>query len=170
MKKLAILFVILAGYTVTANAQGAAVFATASSKAVVITPITIAKTTDLVLGTLAVSATTGGTLVMDATGGRTSTLGVTLPVNSGSPTAAVFHVTGLDGSTFAITLPGTISLSDGASHTMNLGSFVSSPSSTGTLSGGAADISVGGTLTVAAAQAAGTYTNAAGLQVTVNYN
>lgn len=167
MKKLALLLVVLAGYTVTTFAQ---VSASASSTAAVITPIAISKTTDLNFGTLAVSPTVAGTLVMTPAGSRSITGGVTLPAVTGTVTAAVFHVTGLGTSTFAITLPGTITLSDGGSATMSLGSFTSTPSATGALVGGALDVNVGGTLTVAAGQTAGTYTNAAGLAVTVNYN
>ena len=167
MKKLDILFVVLAGYSVTSMAQ---VSATASSTAAVITPIAISKTQDLNFGTLAVSPTVAGTLAISPAGTRTPTGGVTLPAVTGTVTPAIFHVTGLGTSSFAITLPGSITLDDGSSHTMSLGTFVSTPSGTGSLVGGALDVNVGGTLTVTAAQAAGTYTNAAGLQVTVNYN
>jgi hypothetical protein len=51
-----------------------------------------------------------------------------------------------------------------------VGSFVSTPSSTGSLVGGTATVTVGATLTVPANAPAGTYTNASDLTVTVNYN
>ena len=168
MKKLAFLFIAIAGFAVTSNAQ---VSATAASSATIITPIAIAKTADLNFGNLSVSPTIAGTIVLTPGGVRNAAGGVTLPAVTGTVSAASFTVTGLGTSTFAITLPGTITLSDvGLLHTMSLGSFTSTPSSTGTLAAGSATVTVGGTLTVAAAQAAGTYTNAAGLSVTVNYN
>jgi hypothetical protein len=53
---------------------------------------------------------------------------------------------------------------------MTVENFVSTPSNTGALNNGTQVIKVGATLNVAAAQPAGTYTNASGLFVTVNYN
>ncbi len=54
---------------------------------------------------------------------------------------------------------------------MAVGTFVSSPATTGTLSsGGTQTLKVGATHSVAAAQTAGVYTNATGVPVTVNYN
>jgi len=53
---------------------------------------------------------------------------------------------------------------------MTVNSFISNPSATGTLSSGSQTLQVGGTLNVAAAQAAGTYTNTTDMTVTVNYN
>jgi len=52
-----------------------------------------------------------------------------------------------------------------------VGTFVSTPAATGALSaGGTQTVLVGATLNLSAATAAGSYTNAAGLTVTVNYN
>jgi len=54
---------------------------------------------------------------------------------------------------------------------MTVNAFTSNPSGTGTLSsGGTQTLNVGATLNVAAAQTAGTYTNATGVAVSVNYN
>jgi len=54
---------------------------------------------------------------------------------------------------------------------MTVNAFTSSPSATGLLSsGGSQTLTVGATLNVAAGQMAGTYTNASGVPVTVNYN
>jgi hypothetical protein len=53
---------------------------------------------------------------------------------------------------------------------MTVNAFSSNPSGTGTLTGGSEVLNVGATLNVGAAQPAGTYTNAAGFTVTVNYN
>ncbi len=53
---------------------------------------------------------------------------------------------------------------------MTVDTFTSTPSGTGSLAGGSQTLSVGATLHVAAAQAAGTYTSATPFTVTVNYN
>jgi len=167
MKKLIALFaaiVLVSGFT-TVSAQ---VTATATGSATIITPIAISKTTDMNFGNLAVS-TAPGTIVLAPAGTRTKTGGVTLPAVTGTFGAAVFHVTGSTGSTYSITLPSTYIISDGASHNMTIDTFTSTPSSTGTLTGGAQDIQVGATLNVAGSQVAGTYTST-GFPVTVNYN
>jgi spore coat protein U-like protein len=168
MKNLIALFaaiVLVSGFT-TVSAQ---VTATATGSAIVITPIAISKTTDMNFGTLAVS-TAPGTVVLTTASTRTQTGGVTLPAVKGTVAAAVFHVTGLTGSTYAITLPSTYSINDGASHTMTIDTFTSTPSATGTLTAGAQDIQVGATLNVSGSQVAGTYTSNTGFPVTVNYN
>jgi hypothetical protein len=68
-------------------------------------------------------------------------------------------------------LPSSATLTDGSSHTMSVGSFVSSPSSTGTIgSGGTQTLNVGATLSVSAGQTPGTYTSSTAVPVTVNYN
>jgi len=75
----------------------------------------------------------------------------------------------LGSSTYSITLPTTYTITSGANN-MTVTTFTSTPSGTGTLSGGTQTVNVGATLSVAASQAAGTYTNGTGFPVTVNYN
>jgi hypothetical protein len=149
------------------NAQ---VSATATTSATIITPIAITKTVDMNFGNVAVSPTIAGTVVLAPAGTRTKTGGVTLPAVAGTVTAASFNVTGLGTSTYAITLPGTITLAGVPSGTMTVGTFISTPSGTGALTAGVQTLLVGATLNVAAAQAAGVYTNTTDLTVTVNYN
>ncbi len=159
--------VIMLAFGTIANAQSTA---TATATATVITPISIAKTADMSFGNLAVQAATGGTVVLAPAGTRTSTSGVTLPVAAGTVTAAAFTITGSGSSTYAITLPSSVTLTRASgSETMAASSFTSNPSATGTLSSGTQNISVGATLTVAAGQVAGTY-NSGNFNVTVNYN
>jgi hypothetical protein len=148
----------------------AQVSATATTSANIITPIAITKTVDMNFGNIAVSPTVAGTVVLVPAGTRTATGGVTLPAVAGTVTAASFAVTGLGTSTYAITLPGSITLNGTPSGTMTLGTFVSTPSGTGVLSAGAQTLLVGGTLIVGAGQAAGVYTNTTNMTVTVNYN
>lgn len=144
--------------------------ANAISSATIITPLLITKTADMNFGTVAVSTTVAGTVTLAPAGTRTPNGGVSLPAVTGSPLAASFSVTGLGTSTYAITLPTTLNLTDGASHTMTVDGFLSTPSGTGALVGGAQTITVGATLHVSAAQAAATYSNATGFPVTVCYN
>jgi hypothetical protein len=156
-----------------ANSSFAQATATASASAIIITPITITKNVDMAFGNIAVSASSGGTVILAPAGTRTTggAGGVTLPATAGTVAAADFTVAGTPDYTYAITLPGTVTLSDGSGHTMSVDGFTSTPSETGTLSsGGTQDLTVGATLSVTAAQASGTYTNATGVPVTVNYN
>ena len=168
MKKVLVLAIVVLGFAASSFAQ---VTATASTTATILTPIAITKTVDMNFGNIAVSPTIAGTVVLPTSGVRTLTGGVTLPVVTGTVTAATFNVTGDGTSTYSITLPSAaITLNGVPSGTMTVQNFVSNPSGTGTLTAGAQTIKVGATLNVGAAQAAGTYTNAAGLFVTVNYN
>ncbi len=172
MKNIAKSLVIAAIAIVSANSSFAQASATASASATIVTPITIVKNTDMNFGNVAVSATIPGTVVLAPAGTRTTGGGggVTLPATTGTVAAAQFTVSGTANYTYAITLPTTKTITSGA-NTMTVDNFTSTPSGTGTLSGaGSQTLTVGATLNVAAAQAAGTYTNASGVPVTVNYN
>jgi hypothetical protein len=168
VKAIATAAIIIAG----SNASFAQATATAAASATIITPITIAKTVDMNFGNLAVSATLAGTAVLAPAGTRTTggAGGVTLPATVGTVTAATFTVSGQASYTYAITLPSTATITS-SGNTMTVNAFTSSPSATGLLSsGGSQTLTVGATLNVAAGQMAGTYTNASGVPVTVNYN
>ena len=144
--------------------------ATASTTAVLVTPISISKTTDMHFGTVAGSATSG-TVVLDYSDGRTTTGGVSLPSGSTLQKTAVFAVTGEGTSTFSISIPSSpITLAGSVSGSMTVGNFVADLGSSGTLVAGSKNIKVKATLNVGANQPAGTYTNASDLFVTVNYN
>ena len=159
---------ILLGFAFSANAQ-TGVSASAATSATIITPIAISKTADMSFGNIAIN-NNAGTVVLAPAGTRSATGGVTLPSTTGSISAASFSVTGASGYTFSITLPSSVTLTGSESGSMVVNSFTSTPSSSGTLSGGAATVLVGATLNLEASQAAGTYTNASDLVVTVNYN
>ena len=156
MKNLLVLAIIVLGFAATSFAQ---VTATASTTATIITPIAIEKDVDMNFGNIAVSPTLGGTVVLPTSGSRTKTGGVTLPVVTGTVSAASFTVTGEGNSTYSITLPSSAITLTGPSGTMTVENFVSTPSNTGTLNSGTQEVKVGATLNVGAAQAAGTYTN-----------
>lgn len=158
---------ILAGLTTGAKAQSTA---TASTTAVLVTPISIVKTTDMHFGTVAASAT-AGTVALDYADGRTATGGASLPAGSTLQKTAVFDVTGEGTSGFSISIPGSpITLNGSVSGSMTVSGFQSNLGASSTLVGGAKTIKVKATLNVGANQAAGTYTNASDLFVTVNYN
>jgi len=149
------------------NAQSTA---TASTTAVLVTPISISKTTDMHFGTVAASGT-AGTVVLDFADGRTTTGGVSLPAGSSLQRTAVFAVTGEGTSGFSISIPSSpITLAGSVSGSMTVGNFVADLGASSALVGGSKTIKVKATLNVAAGQVAGTYTNASDLFVTVNYN
>ena len=159
------LLILACGTKVSAQAS-----ASATSTATIITPITITKTSDMNFGNVAVSATTNGTVVMTPAGVRSATAGVTLPGTSGTVSAAAFTVNGQSGYTYAITLPASLTISDGGSNSMVVDNFTSTPTATGTLTGGTETLEVGATLNVNLSQAPGVYTSATPFTVTVNYN
>jgi hypothetical protein len=139
--------------------------ATANATATVIAPIAITKNADLRFGKFAPGAT-AGTVVMNTAGTRTVTGGVVLSaLDAGG--AASFAVTGDTTATYAITLPASVSIINGA-NTMTLDAFTSNPSGTGTLTAGAQTLLVGGTLNVGMNQVAAAYTGT--FDVTVEYN
>lgn len=151
-----------------------AVEGTATATGTVIAPISITKSADLNFGKFASGA--GGTMTVSTSGAATSTGIVRSTIVT--PTAAKFDVSGDNDATYAITYTGTsATLSDGATGTMALaihsdltaGNITSGTVSSGTLSAsGAQSIYVGGTLTVGATQASGTYTGSVKVQVEYN--
>jgi len=147
-----------------ASATFAQITATATATAVIQAPLTITNTAALSFGTLA--ASTAGTAIVTPAGGISATAGVTL--TGGTVTAATFTVTGIVDAVYTIGLPASVTLT-GPGNPMVVDNIVSSPATTGTLAGGTSALTVGGTLNVGLAQAAGTYQNTTDLTVTVNY-
>jgi spore coat protein U-like protein len=166
--KLAVMALALSG-------AGSAMAATASatSTSVVVTPIQISKATDLSFGAIASSGTAG---TVTLTPGGTRTVGGGAVAAGGTSTAAKFDVTGQAGLTYAISMAGTSANLTSGSDTIpftvisdvTASAITTGIAATGTLTGGAQSIYVGGALTVAANQAAGTYTGT--VAVAVNYN
>ena len=142
----------------------------ATASATIVTAVSIANTssTPLAFGTIAPGAALG-TVTVSPAGVRSFDGGVSL-VNSGTVSAAPFAITGTGSLVCNITMPTSISIGDGASHSMTVDTFTSSlpVATTVTLSSGAASFSVGGTLHVAASQPAGSYTGT--FDVSVAYN
>lgn len=139
--------------SVGAAAQAATADAGAGAK--IIAPLQIAKKTDLYFGTIAPSLTDDDSVVVGADGSRTC--GPALTCLSADHTAALFAVTGEADAVYTVSLPDSIAISNGAGAEMKVSNFASSKDS-GTLASGTDSFTVGGTLAVAALQAAGRYT------------
>jgi len=170
MKKLSIIFSIIALFTITSVTVNAQVTANATATGTIVTPIAITNSGDMNFGNGAVSAT-GGTVVLDPASTRTVTGGVTLPAVPGTVTAAHFDITGTADYTYSITLPSTATTVTSGANTMTVDAFTSNPGSTGTLNAaGTQTVDVGATLNVSALQAAGIYISGTPFDVTVNYN
>lgn len=148
--------------------------ASVGTSAEIITPIAIQAGQSLNFGSI-VGTATGGTVTVAPDNARSSDA-ADLLINgnqTGAVSAASFTVTGQADYTYSITLPTGFNVSTSTevgAPTMAVGSFVSVPDKTGSLTGGTQTVTVGATLSVGASQAAGAYTHADGLQVTVQYN
>ena len=135
-------------------------------------PLSIVKNIDLNFGNIAVSSA-GGAVILAPNGIRTSTGGVTLPATTGATTSAKFTLTGENYLIYTILLPTSdliLTETIGASETMTVNAFTSTPNTIGVLTTGTAIIMVGATLNVTALQPKGLYTNSNGFEVIVNYN
>ena len=143
--------------------------------------ITITANVDAnISGAIAASASTGlsfgdvspgitpGAVTVDTSGFRTSVGGVILgKTRPASP--AIFQVTGTPNSSYVITAPVSMSLSNGSGNYMTVDSFTSTPSGAGLLdAGGAQTLTVGGTLRMDANQPGGIYSGV--LAMTIIYN
>jgi len=115
------------------------------------------------------TASGGGTVIVNASGGRSKTGAVVLSNQGAVASPAQFTVTGTAGFVVTFTVPanGVVTLSDGT-HNMAVDFFTTSPTPTGTLSGGGSLIvGIGATLTVSNSQAPGNYTG--NFNLTVDY-
>ena len=165
--RLAVLALAIAG-----SSSAIAASAVANSTSTVVTPINITKSADLAFGSFAAGAT-AGTVTVTPGGARSAGGGVTAVTSTA--TAAKFDVTGLAGMGYSIDVAAT-TLSDGSGNSMTLtpisdltaSASTANTVTTGSLTGGAQSIYVGGVLAVAANQAAGTYNGS--VTATVNYN
>jgi hypothetical protein len=178
MKKFTMLLaavILMAGITATVKAQSTVTGTTAG--AVIITPILLVQDAPLHFGVLSVLTGSGGTCVLSTANIRSATGGVNLSAQAPVSTNAAYHVTGQVSTTYALTLPATITVTHTTipANTMAIGTLVArflgagADAVTSTLSAGGTDsFTVGGTLTVSAAQVAGVYSGT--FNVTVAYN
>lgn len=169
MKKIVILFtiiILISGFTDKVSAQTSL---SATASAIEVIPITISNSANMNFGNISVGST-AGSVILAPSGVRSAVGGVTLPVLTGTVDNAAFTVSGSVSATYSISLPSSYTITSGT-KTMIINAFTSDPSGIGTISSSGSQIlNVGATLNVGAGQAAGTYTNTNGFQVTVNYN
>lgn len=149
--------------TPAAAAPGDTATTSGTATAEIVAPIAITHTTGAALDFGIMTAGTGGTVVVTTAGVGTPTGDVVL-ISGSANSADAFSVTGDASRTF------TIVTTDGSvTSGTNSMDFTTNAAATGTLSAaGAASFSVGGTLTVASGQAAGSYTGS--YDATVTYN
>ncbi|HEY0593156.1 MAG TPA: DUF4402 domain-containing protein [Thermoanaerobaculia bacterium] len=168
MKRYAILTVGILLMATGAFAQASA-SATADATATIITPISITRTADLAFGTLAVSNTAAGTVVVTAAAAPTRTPAGGITTFGAGFNSAAFTVAGEAGYTYAVTLGGGATVTDGSGNSMAVNTLTASCAAGCALG----TLYVGGTLNVPAGQAAGSYSSAnaggAPFTVTVNY-
>lgn len=140
-----------------------------NASATVVRTLAVTSTSQLSFGTFA-SGNASGTLVMSATGNRSATGGVTL-VASNPGTNASVNLQGTPGTSFSVSLPTSVQLTAAVgTATMTLGSFTTTlTAAQGSLNtSGSSSFGIGGTLSVGANQATGTYSG--NFTVTLNYN
>lgn len=146
------------GFSVNAMAQNTA-NANASASATIVSPLSISKTRDLNFGTIVANSENAGTVTLATTSDATSsaTTGVTMAPGSTSNTA-VFAISGDANRTFNITMPATVTLAGPGIATMDITLTKNLSATNNALTGGTSTLYVGGSLAVAANQAAGAYT------------
>jgi len=146
----------MAAVAAPASAGSLAGTAAAGAKALLLLPLSITKVDDLDFGTV-VPSVTSGTVSIAADGSGQSVTGGVTPIPSGTASRALFAGAGSAGQQVNIFLAPPANLSDGKGHTvpisLSLESALVTIDSTRAFS-----VGIGGTVTVGANQAAGTYT------------
>jgi hypothetical protein len=170
--------VMMAGLTTSLMAQTSATVTGTAAGAKLIVPMTLTQTSPLHFGTINLLVGAGGTVVLPSNSTtRTFTGGVVASTVAPVATNAAYNVTGTKNVTYALTLPATITVTEtvGGVATMTISGLLARFNGAGadaivsTLSAtGTDNFTLGGTLTVAAAQVAGIYAGA--FNVTVDYN
>ena len=147
--------------TTAANAATASATATAE----ILEQVQIVNTAGLNFGTIVPDATASDTVSVAANLAGTRNCGSLTCAGAASVSSAAFDVTGANGLTVDITLGTLTSLSDGGTNSMPIS--LSGSAATLAMTGSAVPLYVGGTITVAANQAAGVYTG--NFDVTAEY-
>ncbi len=152
--------------SVTAHAQSASGDVTASAS--VVRSLQILSSTGLNFGTVSPSATQG-TVVLDPSGSRSATGGVTL-ISTNAGTASTVSLQGTPALSYSVALPSSVTLTGGNGATMALSDLTTNlQGNAGAIaSDGSGNFAIGGTLAVAAAQAVDSYSGS--FQVTLNWN
>jgi hypothetical protein len=181
MRKFTLFFsaiLLIAAFTGTVTAQTSATVAATSAGAKLIVPMTLTETSPLHFGTINVLTGTGGTCILPSNSTvRVFSAGLAASAVAPVATNAAYNVTGTMNATYALTLPATITVTEttGTSATMTISSLTArfngagADAVTSTMSATGTDsFTLGGTLTVAAAQVSGIYTGT--FAVSVDYN
>ena len=164
-------------FTNNAMAQTKAEVIGTTAGAKLIKPMTLVQDSPLHFGTINVLTGVGGDVVLPSNSiARVFDAGNASGIVAPAPTNAAYSVTGTKSTTYALNLPGTITVTDAVSaETMTISALKarfngkSADAVTSTLSADGDDsFTVGGTLTVGAGQATGTY--AGTFNVSVDYN
>ncbi len=155
-------FAVAGSIAAAAMVSGAAHAATETvgADAEIIEAVTLGTPTDIDFGTIAADAT-GGTVSIAASSGATASCATLTCVGSSNPGDIV--VTSASGQTVAVTMPtGAVTLTSAGGDTMSMTPSVSQTSFTST---GSDTLYFGGSLTVAANQAAGAYSGSFNVDV-----
>ncbi len=149
--KIALAGSIAAAAMISSGAQAAT--ETVGADAEIIPAVTLGTPSDIDFGTIASDAT-GGTAVVAASSGATTSCAALTCLGASNPGSIV--ITASSGQTVDVSfaVAGPVTLTSAASDTMSMTPSLSTSSFTST---GSDTLYVGGTLTVAANQAAGTY-------------
>ncbi|MDP4290417.1 MAG: DUF4402 domain-containing protein [Bacteroidota bacterium] len=179
--KIMAVLVLIACFTNALMAQtGSGISAPNTAGVKLIVPMSLSKTAALDFGTLILTNATGGTCTMASTGAdRTVTGGVKTTTVAPIATNAAYNVTGTASSNYALTVPGTITVTNTviSGQTMDITAitarFANKSGADDTKStldlDGKDSFTLGGTLTIKANQAGGVY-SAANFDVSIDYN
>jgi Mat/Ecp fimbriae major subunit len=181
MRNLKLLFsaiFLVAGFTGRVMAQ--VTLAGNTAGATLVEVLTIANTVPLNFGVIGITSGTAGTVVMNTAGLRTPGAATTTIIATGTPsTVAQFDLTGTTDAVYTIGLPLAITVTTGAGLgdlTMDIDALMvkvdaaaeaTAVGATGTLTGGASTILLGGRLNISTTQEIGVY--AGTYDVTVDY-
>ena len=157
--KIALIGAVAAAGMISSAANAATVSATA--KVDILAPVTLTQTAGLDFGVVAAGAAAGTVTLPNSSNVRTCSAGLACV---GAAQRGTFDVVGANGYTVAITVAASTSLTGpGTAMALALNPSATTVAATGT----AQTFYVGGTLTVGAAQTAGTYTGT--YNVSANY-
>lgn len=163
MRKLLIIVIVVAGFSVSGYAQSNTAEITAS--VTVIQPITIARAADLNFGRITIGG--AGTVVVSSGGTRTQSGSITL-LTGGSEAPGLFNITGKATATYAVTIPNSVTLkkSGASNETITADTFTNNAVA---LTGNSDQLKVGATIHLVGNETVGAYASDL-FAVTVAYN
>ncbi len=163
MRKLLIVVIVIAGFSVAGYAQSNSAEMTAS--VTVIQPITISRSADLNFGRITIGG--AGTVVVSSGGTRTQTGSITL-LTGGSEAPGLFNITGRATSTYAVTIPGSVTLKKSGAPTeiITADTFTNNAVA---ITGSSDQLKVGATIHLVGNETVGAYASDL-FAVTVAYN